>query len=54
MPLSACNRGYNSFELRAELDIQFGNCHTCDIHFAISAFQFSNEKGPRKGRNEFG
>ena len=46
MPLPVCNRGYSSFEPDAEADIRSGNCHTCDIHSANSAFNCSNKKGP--------
>jgi hypothetical protein len=37
MRLPVYSVGCNSSALHAEVDIQFGNCHTCDIHFATSA-----------------
>jgi hypothetical protein len=49
MPLPACNRDCSSFEPHVEADTPLGNCHTCDIHSATSAFSLSKRKKPSKG-----
>src|SRR6187455_541246 len=49
MRLPVCNRDYSNSAPRADVDTRPGNCHTCDIHFAISASSFSKRKGPSKG-----
>jgi hypothetical protein len=51
-PLAVCNRDCSSSEPHAGVDTPAGNCHTCDIHFAISAYNFSKRKGPREGRTQ--
>jgi hypothetical protein len=49
MQPAACNLDCNSSELREQDDTRADTSHTCDIHFAISAFSFSNKKRPSKG-----
>jgi hypothetical protein len=49
MRLRACNRDCSRSGPHAEADTRGDNCHTCDIHFSISAFSFSKKKRPSKG-----